>query len=54
MNRKDELQYIIKGIKAELYNAFIELNNEKDNKSIGKCKVLLEALETSKTEYDKL
>jgi hypothetical protein len=54
MNRKDELQYIIKGIKADLYNAFIELNNDKDNKTINKCKSLLEALEISKNEYNKL
>lgn len=54
MQRKDELNYIIKGIKTDLYNAFIELNNDKDNKTIQKCKSLLESLETSKNELDKL
>lgn len=54
MQRKYELIYIIKGIKADLYNAFIELNNDKDNKTIEKCKSLLDSLEICKNELDKL
>jgi len=57
MNRAQELIYIIKGIKAELYVKFLDLNNDNDLKStkyITECKSLLDALENSKNELNKL
>jgi len=57
MTRKEELKYIIKGIKIDLYNQFLELNNDHEIgslKSIKTCKELLEDLEKSKNEFNLL
>ena len=57
MERQKELEYIIKGIKADLYVKFLDLHNDNQlnsTKYISECKSLLEALESSKNELTQI
>ena len=55
MDREEELKLIIKALKAEMYDAFLVLNNEKDilsNNGIARTKELLKNYETAKNEIN--
>ena len=55
MDREEELELIIKALKAEMYDAFLVLNNEKNilsNNGIARTKELLKNYETAKNEIN--
>lgn len=57
MTRKQELFLIIKALQVELYDVFLEINNDKDIgslKGINKAKELLTNYENCKNEFNKL